>query len=472
MHVPWWGVLPFAMLLACIATFPLLPLTHKKWEHSNAFKLGVALFFGLPMGAWMWLGGESGSVVHALVEYAQFITLLLSLFVVSGGIFVSGDIRASPRNNTLFLGLGAVIASFIGTTGAAMLLIRPLLNTNKERVHKIHTVVFATFIVANCGGLLTPLGDPPLFLGMLRGVPFLWTMNLLPEWLFVNGLLLLGFYGLDRKLYAQEPATSLVADDTTVEPLGVKGKLNFLWLACIVGAVAAVPSVDLHAIGSGHAHWYSYVPGRELVMLTTIGLSYFLSSREVRFEQNKFTWGPILEVAALFIGIFLAMIPALKYLGQIAPTLPLNELTFFFFSGGLSSVLDNAPTYATFFEMASKLPGEPRIAGVPELYLTAVSQGSVFCGAMTYIGNGPNFMVKAVAESAGVKMPSFAGYTLKWAVRYLAPVLLGMVFRFVAQELWLRLLGGTLGLACAGLALWQAASNPDPHQKAAPKPAA
>lgn len=465
MIVPWWGVIPFAMLLGCIATFPLIPQTKKLWHH-NWFQLLVALFFGLPMGAWMWIAGNHHGVIHAVVEYAQFITLLLSLYVVSGGIFVSGDIRATSRNNVIFLGIGGLLASFIGTTGAAMLMIRPLLNINVERENKVHTVVFAIFVVANCGGLLTPLGDPPLFLGMLRGVPFLWTMNLLPEWLFVNGMLLMTYYALDRKLYANEPPAAIRADDTEIQPIGIRGKLNFLWLGFIVLAVAKVPSVDLHHIFEGHAHWYSYFPFREIVMLSMAALSFTFSNKKVRFEDNKFEWGPIIEVAALFIGIFLAMIPALVFLAQAAPKLPLNEITFFAFTGGLSSVLDNAPTYVTFFEMARELPGEPRIGmapGVPELYLVSISLGAVFCGAITYIGNGPNFMVKSIAESAKVTMPSFGGYTLKWAFRYLVPVLLIMVMIFIAQDWRFRVLGIIWAVVRVAHEIWQARRYPDPH---------
>ena len=461
MLVPWWSILPFAALLACIAVFPLIHRTAHLWE-KRAFQLGVALALGLPMAAWMWVAGESGAVVHAVVEYAQFITLLLALFVVSGGIFLSGDIRASPRNNTLFLAVGGLIASFIGTTGAAMLLIRPLLNTNRERRIKVHTVVFAIFVVANCGGLLTPLGDPPLFLGMLRGVPFLWTMSLFPEWLFVNGMLLLTYYALDRKAYALESPEAIRWDDTAVTPLGLKGKLNFLWLAAIVVAVALVPSVDLHAIAEGHAGVAAYLPIRELVILTAAGRSYFGGDKVARFVDNKFTWGPIQEVAALFIGIFLTMVPALKYLAQVAPSLPLNEVTFFVFTGGLSSVLDNAPTYATFFEMAKQLPGDPRVGGVPALYLTAISLGAVFCGAMTYIGNGPNFMVKAVADGAGLKMPSFGAYVV-WAAKYLLPILVAMMLLFIARPIEAKAVGAVLALALAYRAVWVAKKAPEPR---------
>lgn len=461
MLVPWWSILPFVALLACIATFPLMHWTAHLWE-KRSFQLAVALVLGVPMAIWMWAAGEPASVVHALVEYAQFITLLLSLFVVSGGIFLSGDIRATPRNNTLFLALGGAIASLIGTTGAAMLLIRPVLNTNQQRRIKVHTVIFFIFIVANCGGLLTPLGDPPLFLGMLRGVPFLWTLNLFPMWLFVNGVLLVSYYAMDKRAYALEDPDAVRWDAVDVKPLGIRGKLNFLWLLLIVAAVAVVPSADLHAIGEGYATVIDWIPFRELLMLSAAALSYFGGDKKARFEDNQFTWGPIQEVAALFIGIFLTMVPALKYLAQVAPSLPLNEITLFVFTGGLSSVLDNAPTYATFFEMAKTLPGDPRVAGVPELYLAAVSLGAVFCGAITYIGNGPNFMVKAVADSAGLKMPTFGGYVV-WAFKYLVPTLLAMLLVFIAQPMWAKGLGVVLALALLFRAFWLAKSSTPRH---------
>lgn len=468
MVVPWYGILPFAALLACIAILPLIPATEKLWE-KNWFQLTVALFFGLPMGLWMWLGGEHHHVVHSLVEYGQFMVLLLSLYVVSGGIFVSGDIRATPGNNSIFMILGAVLASFIGTTGAAMLLIRPLLNTNKERENKVHTVVFAIFMIANCGGLLTPLGDPPLFMGMLRGVPFLWTMtHLLPEWLFTNTMLLLAYYALDRKLYASEKIESIALDDSQIEPIGVVGKINFLWLAVIVLAVALLPSVNMTHIFEGKALWHEWVPFREFAMLSMAVFSFFLGSKKTRFEKNLFEWGPILEVGALFIGIFLAMVPALQYLGQVAPSLPLNEVTFFAFTGGLSAVLDNTPTYVVFFDMAAHLPKQPHFiytAGVPEIYLAAISVGAVFAGAITYIGNGPNFMVKAIAESANVKMPSFGGYTLKWAFRFLVPILVLMLMIFIVQDNTVKGIGIFLSAVRVAMYLWQAHLYPDPHKK-------
>ncbi len=450
MHLEWWSVLPFAGMLACIAVLPLIPATAHWWEKHSS-QLIVAVGLGVPVAAWMWVALGWTSVFAAVVEYVQFICLLLALFVVSGGIFLKGDIRATPRNNTIFLAIGGVIASFVGTTGAAMLLIRPLLATNKERHYRVHTVLYTIFIVANCGGLLTPLGDPPLFLGFLRGVPFTWTFNLLREYLFVNVMLLVSYYALDSYYYSQEPAKAVHDDDTEIEPLGLKGSLNFVFFAAIIAAVAFAPSVDVHAIEEGHAALGDWIPVREFIMLASAAGSYFLGSREVRFKDNQFTWGPIAEVAILFIGIFLTMIPALHYLDEVAGSLPLNEVTFFVFTGGLSSVLDNAPTYATFFELAGKVshPGGADVAGIPELYLVSISLGAVLCGAITYIGNGPNFMVKSVAESDGVEMPSFGGYVGR-SMKHLVPIIAAMVLLFIAPGLLWKVLGGVLTVGLLG----------------------
>lgn len=449
MTVPWYGLLPFMALLAAIATFPLMPATKHLWE-KRRFQLLVALALGIPMGLWVWSLGGRTEVIHALVEYGAFITLLFALFVVSGGVFVAGDIQATPRNNTLFLAVGALLASFIGTTGAAMLLVRPLLNTNRERKLKVHTVVFTILVVANCGGLLTPLGDPPLFLGLLRGVPFLWTLSLFPQWLFVNGMLLLAYYSVDSVAYRQEEISDVVRDAVEVKPLAISGKRSIALLGVIVAAVAFVPSVDLHAIHEGHAAATAWIPFRELVLLTAAFLSFRFGDRQTRFVDNRFEWGPIQEVAALFIGIFLTMVPALAFLAQHASALPMNRVTFFVFTGGLSSVLDNAPTYVTFFELAKALGGEPAVAGVREVFLVSISLGAVFCGAMTYIGNGPNFMVKAIAESDGVPMPSFGGYVARYALVYLAPILALMVGIFIVETTAIRVASGVLAALLAG----------------------
>ena len=337
-----------------------------------------------------------------------------------------------------------------------MLLIRPLLATNKERKYRVHTVLYTIFIVANCGGLLTPLGDPPLFLGMLRGVPFTWTLHLFPEWLLVNSLLLISYYALDKAYYAEEPAAAVAEDRTHIEPLRVEGKLNFLWFAVIVAAVALLPSIDEEAIVAGHAGVMDYLPIRELIMLSAAACSYFIGDKQVRYVANQFSWAPVQEVGYLFIGIFLTMVPALLVLDEVAPKLPLNEVTFFLFTGGLSSVLDNAPTYATFFEMGSHLGAsgahQVMVAGVPEHYLVSISLGAVFCGALTYIGNGPNFMVKAVAEADGVEMPSFGRYVFD-SFTLLGPVLVAML----CLTIWPSTIAKVVGAVIVALLLAHAA---------------
>ncbi len=458
--VAWYSVLPFVAMLLSIAVLPLISSTEEWWEH-NRNKLIVAVGLGVPVALWMLALLGPLPVAEALLEYSQFIILLAALFVISGGIHLAGDLPARPLVNGAFLGAGALMASFIGTTGAAMLLIRPLLKTNSERSTKAHTVIFFIFTVANSGGLLTPLGDPPLFLGFLRGVPFTWTFNLFPEWLFVNAMLIATYMALDKVMYQREDPGDVAWDREHTEPLAVLGKVNFVYLAVVVLAVAFVPSIDIEAIEAGGASWTVWVPWRELVMVAALARSLARGDKRVRYYLNEFSWKPILEVAALFIGIFLTMIPALRVLAQIAPKLPLNDVTFFVFTGGLSSMLDNAPTYATFFEMAQSVQAsgaaEGLVAGVLPSHLVAISLGSVFCGALTYIGNGPNFMVKSVAEEDGVQMPSFGGYIL-WALTWLAPILVAMAFLFVAGQWWAKVIGAVLTLVLV-VRIWAVANN-------------
>ena len=438
MDIPVWGLFPFVVMLLCIAVLPLVPATAHHWER-NSTKFAVSAVLGIPVALWMWFGYDHHWVTHSMLEYAQFMTLLFSLFVVSGGIHLAGDIRASARNNTLLLAIGGVVASFIGTTGAAMLLIRPILSANREREYKVHTVVFAILIVANCGGMLTPLGDPPLYIGLMRGVPFTWTFNLAPQWAYILALLLLTYYSLERRALSKESEFALAWDEAAATKLSVRGKSNLIWFVVIIASVALITDPYL----------------KIAVQLGASAASYFLGSRAVRYEDNEFTWDAIIEVAVLFFGIFLTMIPALQFLAAHAKSLPLDEITLFVFTGGLSSVLDNAPTYLTFFEMAKELtvPGMTTVAGVPELYLTAISLGAVACGAITYIGNGPNFMVKSVAEGAGVAMPSFGGYIVK-TFQHLVPILVSMVMIFIVQTTWVNLVGGAIGVAIVLRAWW------------------
>ena len=387
---PGW-ILPFAAMLLAIAILPLLASAF--WA-SNLRKLAVGAALGLPVFV-LYLRHDPAALGHAGADYLSFMALLASLFVVSGGVLVTGDIQARPAVNTVFLGLGAVLASLVGTTGASVLLIRPLLATNAERRHVAHTVVFFIFVVANIGGCLTPLGDPPLFLRYLLGVPFTWTLRLAPHWLLANGLVLAVYYLWDRRAYAREDAAAIARDETAVRPIRVDGKRNVALLLAVVASVAF-----LHA------------PYRELAMLAASALSLAFTARAVR-EANRFTFHPIAEVAALFAGIFLTMLPALDVLHARGRDLGLTEPWQFFWGAGLlSSFLDNAPTYLTFVAIAQSLGLPPEVAGMSHRVLAAISAGAVFMGANTYIGNGPNFMVRSIAEERGVKMPSFGGYML------------------------------------------------------------
>jgi Na+/H+ antiporter NhaD/arsenite permease-like protein len=321
------------------------------------------------------------------------------------------------------MGIGAILASLIGTTGAAMLLILPLLETNRERHHVAHTVVLFIFIVCNCGGCLLPLGDPPLFLGYLEGVPFLWTLQLWPEWLFVNGLLISAYLLLDTVwFYRRESKLDIERDVRETRRMEIDGwQLN---LPLLLGIVLAVALLDPGKPLPG-TDWHPWIYLREIAQLLLVAVSLWFGSQAVR-DANLFTYGAILEVAALFVGIFICMQPALQLLGIRGSELGLATPPHFFWaSGSLSSVLDNAPTYLVFFKTAQALPKPTdvaAVAGVDPRLLAAISLGSVFMGAMTYIGNGPNFMVRSIAESSGVKMPSFFGY-LSYSFLILLPIL-------------------------------------------------
>jgi Na+/H+ antiporter NhaD/arsenite permease-like protein len=383
--------LPFAGLLLAIA---ILPLAAPLFWDSNLRKLIVAGALALPVLA-LYAQARPEALVHAASDYVSFIILLGGLFVISGGILLEGDLQATTRTNALLLGAGALCASFVGTTGASMLLIRPLLQTNRERKRVAHTVVFFIFLVSNIGGCLTPLGDPPLFLGYLAGVPFTWTLRLLPEWLFTVALVLAVYVVWDRRERARETLADLKRDFYEVRPLRVAGKDNLVLLLGVLAAVALLQA-----------------PWRELVIVGLAALSYFRTDRELH-AANRFTFQPILEVAALFAGIFVTMLPALDLLRARGAELGVREpWQFFWASGMLSSFLDNAPTYLTFLALAKGLGLPPEVAGVPHEILRAISLGSVFMGANSYIGNGPNFMVRAIAEERGVRMPTFGGYML------------------------------------------------------------
>ena len=387
------------MLLA----IAVCPLWVPHWWEPNRNKFIVAAALGLPVLA-VYGVNHPAVLLHTAEDYVSFIVLLAGLFVVSGGILLRGDLVATPITNTGFLALGGIMASFVGTTGASMLLVRPLVQTNSERTRVRHTVVFFIFIVSNVGGMLTPLGDPPLFLGYLAGVPFTWTFRLWPQWGLMLVVLLAVFFVYDSVQFAREPLAAIRRDRSRIEPLRLRGGLNVAWLVAVVLAVAFL-----------HAPW------RELAIVALAAVSLALTPRRIRHD-NGFSAGPMIEVAVLFAGIFLTMIPALELLrlrgGELGVRVPWH---FFWASGALSSFLDNAPTYLTFLALGQGLQLRAEVAGVPAEILAALSVGSVAMGANTYIGNAPNFMVKAIAEEAGVKMPSFFGYMV-YSATFLLPL--------------------------------------------------
>jgi Na+/H+ antiporter NhaD/arsenite permease-like protein len=428
-------VLPFVLLLLAIAAFPLVPRV-KDWWENNLHRFLVAAGLGLVTLLYYALvhaypvdrhflrhavvGPSPGSVSWGVAwtvfenailgEFVPFVVLLFSLYTISGGIRIEGDLPAHPLTNSAFLAVGALLANVIGTTGAAMLLVRPLLETNSERRHVRHTAVFFVFIVCNCGGCLLPIGDPPLFLGYLQGVDFLWTLSLWRPWLLVNGTLVALYYAWDHFFcYPREAWADLAADESRVRRMRFAGLWpNAASLALVVASVALLdPAKPL--VGSD---WHPWPYLREAVQLALVLLSLVLGQESVR-RANGFNYGAIVEVAALFFGIFLCMQPALQILEVKGDELGIDvPWKFFWATGAISSVLDNAPTYLVFFKAAQSLDatGGETIVGIDPAVLTAISLGAVFMGAMTYIGNGPNFMVKSIAEQSGVRMPGFFGY--------------------------------------------------------------
>ncbi len=441
--LPLWSVLPFAGILLSIALFPLLAphFWHHHFPKVSAF---WALAFAVPFLA-AYRAPALHDILHIyIVDYIPFIILLWSLFTVSGGILVRGSFTGTPLLNALFLAIGTVIASWIGTTGAAMLLIRPVLRANARRRYRAHTVVFFIFLVANIGGSLTPLGDPPLFLGFLHGVPFFWTFQLLPETLMVAAIVLALYLALDLYLYRREPAEGRKAADGPQEKLKIEGLHNLLFLAGIVGGVLLSGLWRAGEVNILGIHQQVENLVRDAILVAMALGSLYATSRKTR-QDNEFGWGPILEVAYLFAGIFMTIIPALAILragehGALASLVRAADspAAYFWLTGGLSSFLDNAPTYLTFLSTAlgrffAGMPEREAIAALiaqQAVFLKAISLGAVYMGANTYIGNAPNFMVKSIAEESGVEMPSFFGYMFKYSVPILIPVFVLVVVIF------------------------------------------
>ncbi len=421
-----WLVVPFAGMLLAIA---LLPSLAPRWvAHDRNLGL-VAAAFGVPVVAYLLVrhGNQGAQAVGDLAhEYVSFMMLLAALYTVAGGIFLRGDLLATPRTNVIMLAIGAVLANVVGTTGAAMLLVFPLVRSNSERRHARHVIPFFIFIVCNIGGLLVPLG-PPLVLGFLRGVPFWWTLRLLPEWLFVTGLTLAIFYVLDRRAWARETPEDKARDREAYEPLSLEGRVNLLFLAAVVALLAL--SEPLNA--AGEAIHFPFV--REVALGIVLLLSLRFGPRRARID-NGFAWHPLTEVAIAFAGVFATMVPVLAILEARGAELGLTQpWQYFWTTGGLSAVLDNAPTYLTFGAAAQGLTGVTDTHGLtstvtiaslghaPAAYLAAISCGAVFMGALSYIGNAPNFMVRSVAEHNGIAMPHFFRF-MGYACLVLLPV--------------------------------------------------
>jgi Na+/H+ antiporter NhaD/arsenite permease-like protein len=438
---PPWTVIPFAALLLMIATGPLF---YEHFWHKHYPSVAVSLAV-LVVAYYLFVIHNQHAPVHALAEYMQFIALLSSLFIASGGILIKVDRKATPLVNVGILLIGAIISNLIGTTGASMLLIRPFIRLNKDRIQAYH-IVFFIFLVSNVGGSLTPIGDPPLFLGFLRGVPFFWTFtHAIEEWFVAIAVLITIFYIMDRRNQAKAD-TEEEPDEEYTNKISLVGKRNFIWLAVVIAAVSIDPNKFDWVPGITYdGQQFSFV--RELIMFTVAFLSFRLASKDA-LAGNEFSFEPIREVAFIFIGIFGTMMPALELVGDFAKSEAGADLithnTLYWGTGLLSGFLDNAPTYLNFLAAAMASLGadvgsQADVLAFSEgayhdsiMDLTAISVAAVFFGAMTYIGNGPNFMVKSIAEQIGIKMPSFFGYILRYSIPFLLPVLVMIWLMFFA----------------------------------------
>jgi Na+/H+ antiporter NhaD/arsenite permease-like protein len=426
-----WAVAPFALMLLAVA---VLPLAAGRWFDHNRNKAITAAVLGVPTVIYLVARYGHPALVssgHTGKDYISFMVLLFALFTISGGIHLSGDIRATPWINLLILGGGAILANVIGTMGAAMLLIHPLLRINTERTRVKHTVVFFIFLVGNIGGLLTPVG-PPLYLGYLRGVAFTWTLRLWPQWLLSVGLTLLVYLALEIYNYRKEPESALLADFENYVPIRLTGRVNIPLLLLVVVAVFFSDPLDR----AGESFHFPFL--RDLILLVIAGLSLVLTRRGSHGprEANGFRWSPLVEVAILFAGIFATMVPALALLQAKGASAGLTHPWQFYWSaGGLSAFLDNAPTYLAFATLGQGMVHATSLAGLtsttmvaglgfaPARLLAAVSCGAVMMGSLSYLGNAPNFAVKAIAEHSGRKMPSFFGY-MGYSMVVLVPVFL------------------------------------------------
>ena len=444
--VPLWLCIPFAGLLLCIAVMPLVK--GEWWEaHQPLVVVLWILVMVIPFALLYGVGSAAETVLECTVnDYLTFIVLLFGLFCVSGNITMEGDFAGSPRINVGLLALGTLLASCIGTTGASMLMVRPVIKMNSWRRRKSHIMIFFIFMVSNMGGCLTPIGDPPLLMGFMRGVPFFWSLHLFPVLIFNMVILLFVFYHLDKRNYRRDIAEGRKPDISKPgTEFRIDGLHNIVFLIMIVAAVilsGVLPGMPAFQDAAGNArgiHIFGEVSLNypSLIEIALILLAAFLSfkttDKEVRVK-NHFTWGAIKEVAVLFIGIFITMQPALMLLKAVGPNLGITEpYQMFWATGALSSFLDNTPTYLVFLTTAGTLGFTGGISTtlgtLPAKMLSAISCGAVFMGANTYIGNAPNFMVKSISDENGVNMPSFFGYML-WSVAVLIPVFIIDMFVF------------------------------------------
>lgn len=436
--VPAWLCVPFAGLLACIAVFPLVKA---EWweEHQPVVVAFWSLLFIIPFAAMRGVGTAAETVLECMInDYLTFIVLLFGLFCVAGNITMTGDLAGSPRVNVILLTVGTLLSSWIGTTGASMLMVRPVIKMNSWRRNRAHIMVFFIFLISNIGGCLTPMGDPPLLMGFSRGVPFFWSLHLFPVMVFNMAVLLTMFYFLDRRAYRRDIAQGLKPDISKPgTEIRIEGLHNLIFLGVIVLAVilsGVLPGTALFQDSEGAVRGIpifgevklSYPSLIEIVMILAAAfLSFRTTSQEIR-RKNHFTWGAIHEVAVLFIGIFITMQPALMLLKSLGGSLGLDKpYELFWATGSLSSFLDNTPTYLVFLTTVGAMgftEGIPTTLGViPANMLLAISCGAVFMGANTYIGNAPNFMVKAISDENGIRMPSFFGYLLR-SLMFLVPV--------------------------------------------------
>ncbi|MEN7550398.1 sodium:proton antiporter [Rapidithrix thailandica] len=441
------SVIPFIILLGMIATGPLF---YEHFWHKNYPKVAVVLA-AIVVGYYLFGLHNTHGPVHAFFEYFQFIALLASLYIASGGIMIKVDKQGTPLVNVCLLLIGAVIANVIGTTGASMLLVRPFIRLNKRRIQPYH-IIFFIFMVSNIGGCLTPIGDPPLFLGFLKGVPFFWTMeHNFTEWLIAVLIFAVIFYVFDQKNVKKENPlfSDELANQKYSNKITIVGQKNFLWLAVAVGAVFLDPNVDgFEWLPAIHFDGQKFSFIREVIMLSVAFFSFKFANKEA-INGNEFNFEPIREVAFIFIGIFGTMMPALEIVAGFAASPAGKELighnTLYWATGLISGFLDNAPTYLNFLTAA--LAAQGGSIGTPGdvvaftngdgftdsiMQLTAISVSSVFFGAMTYIGNGPNFMVKSIAEQVGIQMPSFFGYIIRYSIPILLPVLVVIWLIFFA----------------------------------------